>query len=105
MPPAPHDEESHTERSPLLGKPNQPANGQIVDNEQPDDQTASAQDDEVVLAEEPSTNKLMLTMGSIWVGVFFAALGTPCLTLLSAWLISPRYHHHRHIDRTYLVKL
>lgn len=74
----PHDEESHTERSPLLGKTTSSANGQVISHEQQDNPEPSAQDDEVVLAEEPSTSKLIITMGSIWVSVFFAALGMPC---------------------------
>ena len=63
-----------TERSPLISKPNGERNGHVAGNSEPDEPSGSV--DEVVLAEEPSTTKLALTMGTIWIGVFFAALGT-----------------------------
>lgn len=37
--------------------------------------TAATQDSEFPLAQEPSTRELILILGSIWVGVFLAALG------------------------------
>ena len=37
--------------------------------------TAATQDSEIPLAQEPSTKELVLILGSIWVGVFLAALG------------------------------
>ena len=77
MSPPPEDEQP-SEHSPLLGKSNGSANGHIVDPE--DQSNANPQTDgadEVVLAEEPSTRKLVLTMVAIWLGVFFAALGEP----------------------------
>ena len=66
--------ERQTERSPLLSKPNGDTNGHVAGTSETDGPSGSV--DEVVLAEEPSTTKLALTMGTIWVGVFFAALGT-----------------------------
>jgi hypothetical protein len=69
-------DEQPSERSPLLGHQNGSANGQVVDPE--GQHGADAQTDgtdEVVLAEEPSTRKLVLTMIAVWLGVFFAALG------------------------------
>ena len=66
--------ERRNERSPLLSKPNGDTNGHVAANSDQDSPSLSV--DGVVLAEEPSTAKLALTMGTIWVGVFFAALGT-----------------------------
>lgn len=39
--------------------------------------TATPQESEVPLAEEPTTKELLLVLGSIWIGVFLAALGMP----------------------------
>ena len=89
-----------SENTPLLhengGSANKPTNGHItgLDPEQgtdsthpttqhepetsddgPNDDGAPDGDDEVVFAEEPSTKKLIATMASMWIGVFFAALG------------------------------
>lgn len=50
-----------TERSPLLDNG---ANG-----------NAEQRGSDIPLADEPSTAKLVLTLGSCWVGVFLAALG------------------------------
>lgn len=45
--------------------------------------TAATQDSEVPLAQEPSTRELVLILGSIWVGVFLAALGM----ITSPWFV------------------
>ncbi|KAH7018675.1 major facilitator superfamily domain-containing protein [Macrophomina phaseolina] len=62
--PAPNDSAVASERSPLL------QNGTDADNSVP-------------LAEEPSTVKLVLTLGSCWVGVFLAALDSTVIATLS----------------------
>ncbi|KIY00416.1 uncharacterized protein Z520_04101 [Fonsecaea multimorphosa CBS 102226] len=41
-------------------------------------------DDEIALAEEPSTTKLVAIMGATWIGVFFAALDTTIVATLTA---------------------
>lgn len=69
LPPEPVDE-----RSPLL-------NGHIPTTEQENLEAQASQERReyesgtVPLAEEPSTRKLLLTMGSLWTTTFFAALG------------------------------
>ena len=64
------------ERSPLLNSNHQPADNGTLENA---NGTGNAGQNEnpngVPLAEEPSTKKLITTMGSIWVGSFLAALG------------------------------
>ena len=45
------------------------------ENAQPISDGAGDDDQEIALADEPSTKKLIAIMGSLWVGVFFAALG------------------------------
>ncbi|EYE92134.1 putative MFS multidrug transporter [Aspergillus ruber CBS 135680] len=45
--------------------------------------TAATQDSEVPLAQEPSTKELVLILGSIWVGVFLAALDTTIVATLT----------------------
>lgn len=73
--------ETATERTRLLG--GQSANGHINDDAEdpPTEQTDGA--DEVVLAETPSTRKLVIILLACFTGVFFAALGTtntiPCV--------------------------
>lgn len=70
------EDQQPSERSPLLGQRNDTANGHCIDPEDQSNAHASTDGaDEVVLAKEPSTNKLVLTMVAIWLGVFFAALG------------------------------
>jgi hypothetical protein len=59
-----------TERTPLLQDEEQ--------NESPVEdgrQDGAQQADDVPLAEEPSTKKLLAIMGAMWLGSFFAALG------------------------------
>jgi hypothetical protein len=36
-----------------------------------------------IIADEPSTKKLFITMGSLWVSTFFAALGISSLALFA----------------------
>jgi hypothetical protein len=59
-----------TERTPLLRDEEQ--NGSPVED---GGQDGTQQADDVPLAEEPSTKKLLATMGAMWLGSFFAALG------------------------------
>ncbi|PYI05480.1 MFS general substrate transporter [Aspergillus sclerotiicarbonarius CBS 121057] len=67
-----------SERTPLLGDqtPNEPV---------------PSGDSEVPLAEEPSSKELILVLGSIWVGVFLAALDTTIVATLTA-PISSSFH-------------
>lgn len=77
------DNDTSTERSPLLGRhqggqnDTTAGNGTVVEpeNAQPISDGAGDDDQEIALADEPSTKKLIAIMGSLWVGVFFAALG------------------------------
>ncbi|KIW24775.1 uncharacterized protein PV07_10468 [Cladophialophora immunda] len=68
-----------TETSPLLSE----QNGAAVDPEsaQPAPETGA---DEIALAEEPSTKKLVAIMAATWIGVFFAALDTTIVATLTA---------------------
>lgn len=72
---------SPEEESPLL----RGQNGHTVQSSQQD----GAQD--IPAAEEPSTKQIILILGSIWVGVFFAALDTTIVATLSA-PISSSFH-------------
>lgn len=65
--------EPATERSPLLQNGTNGHAGQAESN---------GADTSTPLAEEPSTTKLLLTLGSCWVGVFLAALGMHSLALI-----------------------
>ncbi|KIV81039.1 hypothetical protein PV11_08492 [Exophiala sideris] len=77
--PTPVDDPSET--SPLLDHAQQQQQGQPVDpeNTQPDTDA-----DEIALAEEPTTKKLIAIMSAIWLGVFFAALDTTIVATLTA---------------------
>jgi hypothetical protein len=59
-----------TERTPLVRDEEQ--NGSPVED---GGQDGAQQADDVPLAEEPSTKKLLAIMGALWLGSFFAALG------------------------------
>jgi MFS family permease len=65
-----------TERTPLLG------DDDAIERQPSDDE--SSEDDETPLAEEPSTARLCLILGSIWVGVFLGALDSTIVATLSA---------------------
>ncbi|KAL1625930.1 hypothetical protein SLS56_007076 [Neofusicoccum ribis] len=67
-----------TEHSPLLESG---TNGNTGNTEQP---PSNGDADSVPLAEEPSTAKLVLTLASVWVGVFLAALDSTIIATLSA---------------------
>ncbi|RAK94995.1 MDR family MFS transporter [Aspergillus ibericus CBS 121593] len=66
------------ERTPLLG-------------DQTPTEPVPSGDSEVPLAEEPSSKELILVLGSIWVGVFLAALDTTIVATLTA-PISSSFH-------------
>ena len=72
-----------TEESPLLanGK-GQTDNGTIERQEPPNGNTTT--ENEVPLADEPSTGRLLLVMSSIWLGCFLAALDQTIIATLSA---------------------
>ena len=59
-----------TERTPLVRDEEQ--NGDLVED---GGQHSAQQADDVPLAEEPSTKKLLAIMSAMWLGSFFAALG------------------------------
>ena len=59
-----------TERSPLLESVEP-----IPVNDGSESQARAVESYDTPLIEEPSTKKLMLILGSIWVGVFLSALG------------------------------
>ncbi|PWY76948.1 MFS general substrate transporter [Aspergillus heteromorphus CBS 117.55] len=67
-----------SERTPLLG-------------DQSQNEPAPSGDSDVPLAEEPSSKELILVLGSIWVGVFLAALDTTIVATLTA-PISSSFH-------------
>jgi hypothetical protein len=62
---------------------------------------SSNEANEVPLAEEPSTAKLILVLGSIWLGCFLAALGVYSHELALCPLTKSicRYHRDRHSQR------
>lgn len=89
--PRPHSDEGEgsisTERSPLLGRQQDTTddNSAIVEpqNAQPEaDENGQAPEE----AEELSTKKLTAIMGTLWVGVFFAALGKWFGSILQSYL-------------------
>ena len=78
--------EPSSERSPLLANENNKATPDNVPNSGGDAENASDNPDEneIPFADEPSTGKLLLTMGSIWFGTFLAALDSTIVATLSA---------------------
>lgn len=77
LPPEPVDE-----RSPLLDSNGQPSeNGGL--EAQAEQERREYNEGAVPLADEPSTMKLLSTMGSLWVTTFFAALDTTIVATLS----------------------
>lgn len=62
------------ERSPLLSQTQRPGDGDALEAQAEQEQRehdAGA----VPIADEPSTRKLLVTMSSLWLSTFFAALG------------------------------
>lgn len=70
---------SPTERTPLLrdGRPAQPGGEEAA-------AAREAEGSDVPLAKEPSAKELVLILGSIWLGVFLAALDSTIIATLSA---------------------
>lgn len=83
-----HDnaEEPSSETSPLLGDGNGKGTPHDESSHEGDTDHAgdSRDEDEVPLAEEPGTAKLLLVMSSIWFGTFLAALDSTIIATLSA---------------------
>ena len=75
---------SPSERSPLLGRENGSPDGHIVDSEYQQANAQSDGADDTVLAEEPSTTKLVITLSAMWIGCYFAALDTSIVATLTA---------------------
>ena len=60
-----------TEQSPLLPDRDQSTGDGIISQQG----EGNGDDDNIPLVEEPSTGQAIITLSSIWVGVFLAALG------------------------------
>ncbi|KAI9712469.1 MAG: hypothetical protein M1812_006884 [Candelaria pacifica] len=85
---ATHPSPSH-ERSPLLGKGHENVhdNGSIAGAEEAGNicsDNEGGEELDVPLAEEPSNKRLLLVLGSIWVGCFLAALDSTIIATLTA---------------------
>lgn len=72
-------EDGHTERSPLLGD----QNGSAV-NSHAEEQGDSQVEAGVPPVETPSTKKLLLIVGSVWIGVFLGALDATIIATLAS---------------------
>ena len=81
-----HTGEPSSETTPLLGDNITKINSDDISNHE--ETTANAgnnpHENDVPLAEEPSTGKLLLVMASIWFGTFLAALDSTIVATLSA---------------------
>lgn len=96
----------------MLGGQQQQHHGTAIGNGVlPDDSNESGAQ-EVPLAEEISTKKLVAIMGAIWIGVYFAALGMPLVMTGSRFAEETltftdyhRHHHRRHTDRANFIIL
>lgn len=76
--------EIESETSPLLGNgKHQQVNSSLERGETPLSGTAD-QEDDVPLAEEPSTRRLLAVMSGVWLGSFLAALDSTIIATLSA---------------------
>ncbi len=73
-----------TETSPLLGNGKHPSDGEANENGRADDGGLEGDENDVPIAEEPSTGKLLVVMSSIWFGTFLAALDSTIVATLSA---------------------
>ena len=63
------------EQSPLLNNGKQSPDHGTIERGAVDDEEDQSGDDEVPIAEELSTARLVLVLSSIWIGSFLAALG------------------------------
>lgn len=79
-------EEPVSEFSPLLGEGNTKVTPDAKASHRGDTDYAHENQDEndIPLADEPGTGKLLLVMGSIWLGTFLAALDSTIIATLSA---------------------
>lgn len=69
-----------TERTSLLEAPNRPSDQNV---------SQDAPSSDAPLAEEKSTLRLLVIMGSVWIGVFFNALGTKKSVFIGAAIRCP----------------
>ena len=80
------------ERSPLLGERSEadppPQNDDAGLEEQAEREQREYDVGATVVADEPSTRKLLVTMGSLWMSTFFAALGMMHSLILSTWALT-----------------
>ncbi|KAI4226948.1 MAG: hypothetical protein L6R36_002762 [Xanthoria steineri] len=83
--------ESLSENSPLLAQRSGKSDDGVIHSSQRPDPQHHPQDDDTPIAEEPTTGKLLVVMGSIWFGCFFAALDSTIIATLSA-PISASFH-------------
>lgn len=82
LPPSPLEDE----RRPLLDVPaGQPNHGTIQE-------TQDGGESGIPIAEEPSTKKILLIIGCLWIGSFFAALGMFGLSERDAWVCYKLIH-------------
>ena len=81
-----HGRGPSSETTPLLGDNSTKTTSDNVSNHEETNANAgdSPHENDVPLAEEPSTGKLLLVMGSIWFGTFLAALDSTIVATLSA---------------------
>ncbi|KAI4098171.1 MAG: hypothetical protein LQ339_006549 [Xanthoria mediterranea] len=84
-------DESPSENSPLLAQRSGKSDDGAIHSSQHPDPQHHPQDDDAPIAEEPTTGKLLVIMGSIWFGCFFAALDSTIIATLSA-PISASFH-------------
>ena len=102
---APREDEQPSEQSPLLGSQSQAVNSHPADAE---GQPTDAQDDAdgVVLVEVVSNKKLFAILVTMFIGVFFAALGK-CLDSHggATSLTSSRHHSCRHAHGAHLLRV
>lgn len=66
---------SPSESTPLLQDDNAVEDNGVVERERTQSSTRDRDDADEPLVEEPTVGKLLIQLGSVWVGVFFAALG------------------------------
>ncbi len=83
-PPVQPSHDTTTETNPLLSNGKDFSDSGTVERGNNESVDAADDDDEVPIAEEPSTAKLLLVMSSIWLGCFLAALDSTIIATLSA---------------------
>lgn len=77
-----------SERSPLLpnNEASQVENGAAATNTENGTVSEQQNASDTPIAEEKSSTELLFILGSVWVGVFFAALGMFCSVFESNWI-------------------